>query len=100
MAAKKLIQIENTGRQKWMFPVFRSITTASGRVVRVLDHDASVVIGDSRDAKVIDATRGPRCPSPVVQLTEEKIAELGPGFARTVAALVKRGEFRRTELAA
>ena len=100
----KKYRIENRTRSKLILQAVRPAQAPRKGVVHDPDHDLE--IGDAADTdealETLGAVRGPRCPSPVLVVTEADLDRLAPSSRLALDALSKgpRPSLVVTEIAA
>ena len=95
-----MIELENRTRSVFHFPVVKRMPPPEGvSGPGTLKETRRVILGDSADRDVKNAD--PKLqPSPVIRMTSEEFAELGPRNIRVLRALIAKGDVQLRELAA
>lgn len=82
----KSFRLENRERDKKILPALKSGPTKADPLERDQEHD--VILGDAQDTDEFvalkGATRNPRCPSPVVIVTEAQLGRLAPAARKAL----------------
>lgn len=98
----KRYEYENLTTRILRVPVYRTRPAKGKNPPRkVRDRSATLVFGSANDRTLPPGTeRGPRCPSPIVVVTEEQIAALEPAGREFLQSCVNEKWLRCRELAA